>query len=800
MIREKELRLALVCYGGVSLAVYMHGVTKELWKLLRASEMRKSGRAPEGDSEQDWLGLLDEIGETVDLTVMCDILSGASAGGINAVLLSNAITLGQPLEPLTEMWLGEADVEKLLDPNARPKGRVAQRFAHFYKEPVAWFAARRSASLAAVDVPEVRAEITTKLAGFVRSRWFQPPFSGDTLTLMLDRAMDAMAAAPAGAPLVPPTLPVDLFVTVTDYWGEQSELQIHSPAFVSEREHRRLFSFYSPAVTRRRGVRHEPSFNPRQPVAERPALLLAARATSCFPGAFPPATISEIDRRLEASGKDWPGRAQFVRTQLASDRRPEDIALIDGSVLNNAPFGPAISAVRLRASHRETDRRFVYIDPNPGAEGKAEVDEGGEPRKPGFFTVVYRSLADIPREQPIRDSLESINAISSRIRRVRHVTDSMTPAVDAAIIRAVGARFFLLRVTSERLSRARSRIQSVAAAEAGFAFAAYAQLKLRVVLEEAVGLLVRAGQLGKADAMRVQLAIFDEAAEREAFAHDAATGRAPENSGYVRLLKQLDIGFRVRRLRFFIRRLALAITETADPAERAACETLKARLHAVAAPFQNRRAPSEPPEASVLRTAVGAILASNSPEERKATAGAAIDALGAALNLSALDQEADRVLVEAVNDPGFSREMRRDLIRAWLGFPFYDIAILPLMQDEGGDSFDEMKVDRISPEDAVALNKGGARATLKGWQLNAFAGFFSRSYRENDYLWGRLHAAERLVDIVLSSVPDLQIDAGRWKALLFKSILAAERPRLKAVQPLFDELEGELAKWEILGH
>ena len=41
MIREKELRLAIVCYGGVSLAVYMHGVTKELWKLLRASEARK---------------------------------------------------------------------------------------------------------------------------------------------------------------------------------------------------------------------------------------------------------------------------------------------------------------------------------------------------------------------------------------------------------------------------------------------------------------------------------------------------------------------------------------------------------------------------------------------------------------------------------------------------------------------------------------------------------------------------------------------------------------------------------------
>ena len=39
-MREKELRLALVCYGGVSLAIYMHGVTKVVWTLLRASTAR----------------------------------------------------------------------------------------------------------------------------------------------------------------------------------------------------------------------------------------------------------------------------------------------------------------------------------------------------------------------------------------------------------------------------------------------------------------------------------------------------------------------------------------------------------------------------------------------------------------------------------------------------------------------------------------------------------------------------------------------------------------------------------------
>src|SRR3546814_3315808 len=36
-MREKELRFALICYGGISLAVYMHGITKEVWRLSAAS-------------------------------------------------------------------------------------------------------------------------------------------------------------------------------------------------------------------------------------------------------------------------------------------------------------------------------------------------------------------------------------------------------------------------------------------------------------------------------------------------------------------------------------------------------------------------------------------------------------------------------------------------------------------------------------------------------------------------------------------------------------------------------------------
>ena len=55
--RDKELRLALVCYGGISLAVYMHGITKEIWRLATASCGAREGDEVGGV----YRALLDEI-------------------------------------------------------------------------------------------------------------------------------------------------------------------------------------------------------------------------------------------------------------------------------------------------------------------------------------------------------------------------------------------------------------------------------------------------------------------------------------------------------------------------------------------------------------------------------------------------------------------------------------------------------------------------------------------------------------------------------------------------------------------
>ena len=111
-MREKELRLALICYGGISLAVYMHGITKEVWRLARASRDFHAGEQAGDGSQAVYRRLLETIADEagIELRVLVDILTGASAGGINAIFLAQAIRTGQSLEPLTDLWLDSADV------------------------------------------------------------------------------------------------------------------------------------------------------------------------------------------------------------------------------------------------------------------------------------------------------------------------------------------------------------------------------------------------------------------------------------------------------------------------------------------------------------------------------------------------------------------------------------------------------------------------------------------------------------------------------------------------------------------
>jgi hypothetical protein len=104
-------------------------------------------------------------------------------------------------------------------------------------------------------------------------------------------------------------------------------------------------------------------------------------------------------------------------------------------------------------------------------------------------------------------------------------------------------------------------------------------------------------------------------------------------------------------------------------------------------------------------------------------------------------------------------EARRRVVVRYLGFPFWDALIYPLRRLSDMGELDPVEVVRISPSDARALAEPGTSADelvekkLKGIGKGHFAAFLKRWYRENDFLWGRHDAVERLTGLILGRPP-----------------------------------------------
>jgi patatin-related protein len=384
-MKEKELRLALVCYGGVSLVLYMHGVIKELLKLTRASKVyhsiadqeRRQAETfgslngpddRERDTEEAYFSLLKAIGRKLDLRVIVDSVAGASAGGISGIILARALAHDLSIDHLRNMWFEEADVLRLLAPKQR-----ARPWSKWLLYPILWILFRLRILGLVTD-----REIRRKLSAVFRSRWFEPPFDGNRfLSLLFDgmRAMRRPGAKPSS--LLPPGHALDLSVTVTDIFGYPRRLEINTPTEIHEREQSLLWSF-SFCHWRDGSVASDLDDT------NLPGLALAARATSSFPGVFPPAQLRDVDRMLEQRKLNWPHRASFMRANFREYERagmdPGKTSFLDGSIVNDKPFSAAIKVIREHAAFREVDRRIVYIDPDP--ERSPPPPDGRAPRFP----------------------------------------------------------------------------------------------------------------------------------------------------------------------------------------------------------------------------------------------------------------------------------------------------------------------------------------------------------------------------------------------------------------------------------
>jgi len=178
---------------------------------------------------------------------------------------------------------------------------------------------------------------------------------------------------------------------------------------------------------------------------------------------------------------------------------------------------------------------------------------------------------------------------------------------------------------------------------------------------------------------------------------------------------------------------------------------------------------------------------------------ALIERIGDACRIGEANANMDAVLVsDAVR--AIEPHCRRQLLTAYLGYFYWDVILRPALGALalGSGPLEEVLIDRISPQDATALaSVTEGRPALAGTAFAGFGGFLSAAARENDYLWGRLHAAERLVGIVASAVggpgaPDA-FELRGFRKRAFEAILEEEASRLRAVPELIARLRAAVA-------
>jgi patatin-related protein len=772
---KRELRLAVVIYGGASLAVYMHGVTKELLKLVRASKVlhemgreraqtaayRDSADHREHDTEAIYFEILKRVNERCHFRVVVDVIAGASAGAINGVMLGKALIDDGLLEVQTPLWLRDADVDFL----GQPRGRFQKWYLYPFLRILAhWLP------------PEIGAKPETreKMARFVRSSWFEPPFSGKRLCTHFFNALEAMSnSRRPGSCLLPPGQRLDVYASITDLTGYPNTLRLNEELVASDQAH----TAYCQLV-------HEEGRHNDFDDDNIPALVWAARASSSYAGAFAPFSHAEMMELLAARNQGWPGEARFLAQNLRIEsgipaaRRfdPEKRLFVDGGIVNNKPFDAAMTALNQRPADRHVDRYVLYIEPDPKVEPPTDPVQAIS-----YLGTIHAAMSTIPRNQPILEELQKIVELDKRVQVNRRVVDAQQPQV-VAMVDQLEAHYDPHAMSADLIAYLRESLLEATAQEMGPAYAAYVRRRLwrltEALMEEWVVLAEKPHLSETRRLMRLSIERWwnvEDPVRRSNLEHE--------------FLDRFDVTYRIRRLQFVIRRLNQHGEEGLSVAARDAID----RFKPVAYDFLMR--------VYELRRALSAsslfddelierlyVAARQIPLEREAS-GELLKTFAGALNLKDIDRSVDAAFEIFIRELG-DDPLRQAFIADYVGFPVYDVLLYaPSGMDLAPDPLTPVQVARVSPKDATSLQ--AAFNGLKSRSLMGFLGFFNREYREHDYFWGRLNGADRLVDLIAAVVPEVfsadELDA--YRSRLFRVIVDRERRRLYRCDAELDAVE-----------
>jgi patatin-related protein len=769
--RTKELRFAIVCYGGSSLAIYMHGVTKELHRLVKGSALLASGADIDAGtpSEQTYAKLLQELTQRnggVQTRVVVDVIAGTSAGGINGICLAKALAHNRSQDELRTLWFDHGNIDGLLNAPAWLRTRAAK---------FAWVA--------------VRGLKREPLKGEVMAQWVYDAFSN----------MDAQQPQPPElTSLLPERHKLELFVTVTDFAGYGRQVPFTDPNPIVDTRHRHLLGFRYDG---------EDGADDFAGADANGALAFAARTTSCIPGVFPPVSFRDFqswlgDRRLDLDRL----RERFFRLYELAEFPPDETWFVDGGVLDNKPFGPAIEAIRKRPAGLEVDRRLLYLEPDPGD------PQGPRPqRRPNTITAAVGGLTGLPRAEPILDDLVEVGALNERVERIKDIIQTSWEPIGDRVQELVRAAVGSLRAVpadphSPELAQLRQRLDTAARQDAGFNYATYVRLKISGVVDRYAETACTVCDLPP-DSSHAQLArrVVRCWAEGERLFEKESIEPSDRQR---RFLVDFDLDYAQRRLRFVIDGVSGWYACVGKPGypSREQLDDVKARLWMAVLTLREVMAGTDFDEevgphfhtcfpVEVMREFMR--QPEFDPNEYVDEHRDELAALEAALRTFLKKQLAtftSDLYVDLVKRTQNWDEQRKwALLSRYLGFQFWDVLLYPVQALSDVGERDTVEVVRLSPRDAKRIRppQPNGHAKLVGAGQHHFGAFLSdRGGREKDYLWGRLDGAERLINILLRDSPEE--DKERWCKEAFGAILEEDAQALPNAAELVRHVESEI--------
>ncbi len=784
----RELRLGVICYGGISLAIYMFGTTRELHNLLLASdalELDAHASPPVLPGEQGgklsasarhYYDLLSRkwLQDGVRTRVVVDIISGNSAGGINGIILAKAIATNRPIDDLRKLWFEEADIVRLA--GGRP-----------------W-------TLKALG------RLLLKKPALTGDRWLQQLYQAF-------KTMDERLPSSPSATLLPRGTRLNLLVASTDFYGSPRVVEVGDPPTSNDQYHNQVFHFEYPGQQCDQDV-----FAGRIANA---TLAFAARSSASFPVAFPPMNIEGLRKALPEVPLDDVALARQVFSHQLADRGncgkdgeavrdcaqelAKGLFLIDGGVLDNYPLNLAFQQAGRTTPSVPGQRIFLYLEPDPSEPPVEGAEINGAPNS---WRTFWGASASIPSNEPIAEDFRQLARHNERVDRILDLLASNeararaegkgfgTKLKEEETVAGLVEKVLPYKLDDEELPSSmkqegsslpeapldrqavtlqRQRLEENAAnASSAVEEEAYIRLRVHSVLDQlARDLASDVCQLPE-DYIGPRVSLARTIVFQWAAASGLIKPSEPQERDYrKKFLTAWDLGYLRRNLRFVLAwidgqypggapdywyGLTVAQVEEAHDAVTRAIAEVSAlvrgdRLTSLAGDGDLDRlygALCVRPDPNILISEQAASVISKNRE--------LIDGFVSRLTPKLL-QEQDRIRGELFEqfitqtakwykddlkkEP--NKEARRAVLARYLGFPYWDRVAYPYTAFSGTGELLHAHVKRLSPRDADSLSgKGVGAKRLAGSSLFHFGAFIKRPGRENDYLWGRFDGADRL--------------------------------------------------------